>query len=141
MFLTIMVSMSCAAALVAPPRLQAGVATPPGIASSRRLSTHRLAAPRDDDDDVARGLWEAVKKNGPAIVTGAWDESAGDESAIGALLNMCFIRIPCLVALVTYTKYVASGADLVVDFGFGLPQPVPPGAVWTIFGILLLPIL
>ena len=31
---------------------------------------------------------------------------------------------------------------LIVDFGFDdVPQVIPPGVVWTIFGLLLLPIL
>ena len=31
---------------------------------------------------------------------------------------------------------------LVVDFGFDdVPRVIPPGVVWTIFGLLLLPIL
>ena len=51
--------------------------------------------------------------------------------------------IPLLALLAYYTQYlVLDGSPLVVDFGFDdVPQVIPPGVVWTIFGLLLLPIL
>ena len=51
--------------------------------------------------------------------------------------------MPLLALLAYYTQYLAlDGSPLVVDFGFDdVPQVIPPGVVWTIFGLLLLPIL
>ena len=51
--------------------------------------------------------------------------------------------IPLLALLAYYTQYlVLDGSPLIVDFGFDdVPQVIPPGVVWTIFGLLLLPIL
>ena len=52
-------------------------------------------------------------------------------------------RAPLLALLAYYTQYlVRDGSPLIVDFGFDdVPQVIPPGVVWTIFGLLLLPIL
>ena len=51
--------------------------------------------------------------------------------------------IPLLALLAYYTQYlVLDGSPLIVDFGFDdVPQVIPPGSIWTIFGLLLLPIL
>ena len=119
------------------------------------------------DDEFARNAWATCKANLPAIVTGAWDESAGDDEPGGALANLALVRtcqrvfvaspryaiaathntpragIPLLALLAYYTQYlVLDGSPLIVDFGFDdVPKVVPPGVVWTIFGLLLLPIL
>ena len=123
------------------------------------------------DDEFVRNAWATCKANLPAIVTGAWDESAGDDEPGGALANLALVRayqcvfvastlatpryaiaathntpragIPLLALLAYYTQYlVLDGSPLVVDFGFDdVPQVIPPGVVWTIFGLLLLPIL
>ena len=119
------------------------------------------------DDEFVRNAWATCKANLPAIVTGAWDESAGDDEPGGALANLALVRtcqrvfvaspryaiaathntpragIPLLALLAYYTQYlVLDGSPLIVDFGFDdVPKVVPPGVVWTIFGLLLLPIL
>ena len=95
------------------------------------------------DDEFVRNAWATCKANLPAIVTGAWDESAGDDEPGGALANLALVRLPLLALLAYYTQYlVLDGSPLIVDFGFDdVPQVVPPGVVWTIFGLLLLPIL
>ena len=95
------------------------------------------------DDEFVRNAWATAKANLPAIVTGAWDESAGDDEPGGALANLALVRLPLLALLACYTQYlVLDGSPLVVDFGFDdVPQVIPPGVVWTIFGLLLLPIL
>ena len=95
------------------------------------------------DDEFVRNAWATCKANLPAIVTGAWDESAGDDEPGGALANLALVRLPLLALLAYYTQYLAlDGSPLIVDFGFDdVPQVIPPGVVWTIFGLLLLPIL
>ncbi len=123
------------------------------------------------DDEFVRNAWATAKANLPAIVTGAWDPSAGDDEPGGALANLALVRtcqrvfvastlatpryaiaathktprtgIPLLALLAYYTQYlVRDGSPLIVDFGFDdVPQVIPPGVVWTIFGLLLLPIL
>ena len=95
------------------------------------------------DDEFVRNAWATCKANLPAIVTGAWDESAGDDEPGGALANLALVRLPLLALLAYYTQYlVRDGSPLIVDFGFDdVPRVIPPGVVWTIFGLLLLPIL
>ena len=95
------------------------------------------------DDEFVRNAWATAKAKLPAIVTGAWDESAGDDEPGGALANLALVRLPLLALLAYYTQYlVLDGSPLIVDFGFDdVPQVIPPGVVWTIFGLLLLPIL
>ena len=95
------------------------------------------------DDEFVRNAWATAKANLPAIVTGAWDEAAGDDEPGGALANLALVRLPLLALLAYYTQYlVLDGSPLIVDFGFDdVPKVVPPGVVWTIFGLLLLPIL
>ena len=63
--------------------------------------------------------------------------------AIAATHNTPRAGIPLLALLAYYTQYlVRDGSPLIVDFGFDdVPQVIPPGVVWTIFGLLLLPIL
>ena len=63
--------------------------------------------------------------------------------AIAATHNTPRTGIPLLALLAYYTQYlVLDGSPLVVDFGFDdVPRVIPPGVVWTIFGLLLLPIL
>ena len=69
---------------------------------------------------------------------GPYDDEPG-----GALANLALVRLPLLALLAYYTQYlVLDGSPLIVDFGFDdVPKVVPPGVVWTIFGLLLLPIL
>ncbi len=104
-----------------------------------RVATCRAGA----DDEFVRNAWATAKANLPAIVTGAWDESAGDDEPGGALANLALVRLPLLALLAYYTQYlVLDGSPLIVDFGFDdVPKVIPPGVVWTIFGLLLLPIL
>ena len=112
-----------------------------------------------------------VQSEPAAIVTGAWDESAGDNEPGGALANLALVRAyQCAFVASnwrrrdtpsprrttrhaqayrssrswrTTRKYlVLDGSPLVVDFGFDdVPQVLPPGVACTIFGLLLLPIL
>ena len=42
------------------------------------------------DDEFVRNAWATAKANLPAIVTGAWDESAGDDEPGGALANLAY---------------------------------------------------
>ena len=95
------------------------------------------------DDEFVRNAWATCKAKLPAIVTGAWDESAGDDEPGGALANLALVRLPLLALLAYYTQYlVVDGSPLIVDFGFDdVPRVIPPGVVWTVFGLLLLPIL
>ena len=44
------------------------------------------------DDEFVRNAWATCKANLPAIVTGAWDESAGDDEPGGALANLALVR-------------------------------------------------
>ena len=108
--------------------------------SGRRRDVLRHAGA---DDEFVRNAWATAKANLPAIVTGAWDPSAGDDEPGGALANLALVRLPLLALLAYYTQYlVLDGSPLIVDFGFDdVPKVVPPGVVWTIFGLLLLPIL
>ena len=136
--------------------------------SGRRRDVLRHAGA---DDEFVRNAWATCKANLPAIVTGAWDPSAGDDEPGGALANLALVRayqcafllqlcatpryaiaathktpragIPLLALLAYYTQYlVRDGSPLIVDFGFDdVPRVIPPGVVWTIFGLLLLPIL
>ena len=57
--------------------------------------------------------------------------------------SIALVRLPLIALLAYYTQYlVLDGSPLIVDFGFeDVPQVIPPGVVWTIFGLLLLPIL
>ena len=68
---------------------------------------------------------------------------ASPRYAIAATHNTPRAGIPLLALLAYYTQYlVRDGSPLIVDFGFDdVPQVIPPGVVWTIFGLLLLPIL
>ena len=111
------------------------------VTQSRR--TDRVACRAGADDEFVRNAWATAKANLPAIVTGAWDESAGDDEPGGALANLALVRLPLLALLAYYTQYlVLDGSPLIVDFGFDdVPRVIPPGVVWTIFGLLLLPIL
>ena len=112
------------------------------VATTSRRRGH-IACRAGADDEFVRNAWATCKANLPAIVTGAWDESAGDDEPGGALANLALVRLPLLALLACYTQYlVLDGSPLVVDFGFDdVPQVIPPGVVWTIFGLLLLPIL
>lgn len=103
----------------------------------------RVARFADADDEFVRNAWRTCKANLPAIVTVAWDPSAGDDEPGGAMANLALIRLPLLALLAYYTQYlVLDGSPLFVDFGFDVaPQRIPSGVVWTIFGLLLLPIL
>ena len=112
------------------------------VATTSRRRGH-VACRASADDEFVRNAWATCKANLPAIVTGAWDESAGDDEPGGALANLALVRLPLLALLAYYTQYlVLDGSPLIVDFGFDdVPQVIPPGVVWTIFGLLLLPIL
>ena len=112
------------------------------VATTSRRRGH-IACRAGADDEFVRNAWATCKATLPAIVTGAWDESAGDDEPGGALANLALVRLPLLALLACYTQYlVLDGSPLVVDFGFDdVPQVIPPGVVWTIFGLLLLPIL
>ena len=44
------------------------------------------------DDEFVRNAWATAKANLPAIVTGAWDPSAGDDEPGGALANLALVR-------------------------------------------------
>ena len=112
------------------------------VATTSRRRGH-IACRAGADDEFVRNAWATCKANLPAIVTGAWDESAGDDEPGGALANLALVRLPLLALLAYYTQYlVLDGSPLVVDFGFDdVPRVIPPGVVWTIFGLLLLPIL
>ena len=111
------------------------------VTQSRRRG--HIACRAGADDEFVRNAWATCKAKLPAIVTGAWDESAGDDEPGGALANLALVRLPLLALLAYYTQYLAlDGSPLIVDFGFDdVPKVVPPGVVWTIFGLLLLPIL
>ena len=112
------------------------------VATTSRRRGH-VACRAGADDEFVRNAWATCKAKLPAIVTGAWDESAGDDEPGGALANLALVRLPLLALLAYYTQYlVLDGSPLIVDFGFDdVPKVVPPGVVWTIFGLLLLPIL
>ena len=100
----------------------------------RRLLRGRdvLRARRDDDVEVDRVGPQPARAH-----LGAHDEPhlAVDQPAHHV--------DPLLALLAYYTQYlVLDGSPLIVDFGFDdVPQVIPPGVVWTIFGLLLLPIL
>ena len=112
------------------------------VAATSRRRDH-VACRAGADDEFVRNAWATAKANLPAIVTGAWEESAGDDEPGGALANLALVRLPLLALLAYYTQYlVLDGSPLIVDFGFDdVPKVVPPGVVWTIFGLLPLPIL
>jgi hypothetical protein len=59
------------------------------------------------------------------------------------MANLALVRLPLLALLAYYTQYlVLDGSPLLVDFGFDVaPQHIPSGFVWTLFGLLLLPVL
>ena len=111
----------------------------------RRPVRSRLVARNSNDplDGPAGGAWQATKRALPPLITGAWDDSAGDDDPLGAFSNLLLVRAPCLALAGYYGYHLATdGAPLVVDFGFDdVPTIIPPGAVWTILGLLLLPIL
>ena len=113
------------------------------VATTQSRRRGRVACRAGADDEFVRNAWATCKANLPAIVTGAWDPSAGDDEPGGALANLALVRLPLLALLAYYTQYLAlDGSPLIVDFGFDdVPQVIPPGVVWTIFGLLLLPIL
>jgi len=115
------------------------------VAPASRFSRRRRAGPAPlgaGDGDAVGGLWASAKATLPPLVSGAWTDDAGDDAPLDALCNVCFIRLPIIAAACLFTASVARGdPPLVVDFGYGMPAVVPPGAVWTLFGVLLLPIL
>ena len=95
------------------------------------------------DDGAARGAWRTLKATLPPLVTGAWGDGDGDDDPLGALSNIALVRLPTLALAAYYAQYqITDGSPLVVDFGVSdIPTIVPPGVVWTVLGLLLLPIL
>jgi len=85
------------------------------------------------------GMWKVIKRNAPALVTGAWEATDGDKNPAGAVYNMVFIRIPVIFAGGWYTSFVLQGQPLLLDFGFGSgPTEIFPIIPYFIFGLMLL---
>ena len=115
--------------------------------SQAALALWRLMAPAADGERPRGRARDAITAAGATFLLVELLQSGGAagarECAAGALANLALVRLPLLALLAYYTQYlVLDGSPLIVDFGFDdVPKVVPPGVVWTIFGLLLLPIL
>ena len=61
------------------------------VATTSRRRGH-IACRAGADDEFVRNAWATCKANLPAIVTGAWEDSAGDDEPGGALANLALVR-------------------------------------------------
>jgi hypothetical protein len=58
-------------------------------------------------------LWKNIKTTFPKIVTGARTSTTADENPIGGMYNMIFVRIPVILAALTYGKNLVENHPLI----------------------------
>eukprot|EP00581_Thalassiosira_minuscula_P000747 CAMPEP_0183738336 /NCGR_PEP_ID=MMETSP0737-20130205/54279_1 /TAXON_ID=385413 /ORGANISM="Thalassiosira miniscula, Strain CCMP1093" /LENGTH=152 /DNA_ID=CAMNT_0025972847 /DNA_START=63 /DNA_END=521 /DNA_ORIENTATION=+ len=107
--------------------------TPPSISFSRNSLLFGDNPPTQRNNAPLR-FWRGTKSILPALVTGAWDdEGKGDTKPVEHLYNLLFVRIPTVCCMLVYTKNVATGHPLFIDFGDGAFE-VPP---LVVYGVIL----
>lgn len=112
-----------------------GDLTPPPI-NLRKESILFGENPTTAVNNNALKLWMTLKERLPFVVTGARENSKGDENPIGAIYNIIFVRLPVICAGLVYGKNLSEGHPLVVDIGEG-PFTMSPLAVFAILFVIL----
>ena len=65
-------------------------------------------------------IWKGVKNVLPPIVTGASDETIGNEAPAEALYNLIFVRTPTIVVGILYFQRISGGGNpIFMDLGLG----------------------
>jgi hypothetical protein len=115
--------------------------TRPATPAPKRAVQMRSFDSGSGDVPELASAWAAIKKYVPPIVTGSWDpEDAERNKRPGeAIYNMVFIRIPVIAAGIWFVQFIATGNQLVLDFGLGSgPAEVSPFIVAGVVALMLL---
>lgn len=111
---------------------------PPAVSFSRNsvLFSEKPVTQRNND---VLDFWRGLKNKVPAVVTGAWpwrDPFFADENPMGAIYNICFVRMPVIAVGLLYVKNLTEHHPLIMDYGNG-PLEISPLIVLGVLALIL----